>query len=97
MPNYFSTVEFTVVETHGYIQLYIMLKVCTARSLLTKHMTTDKTYHWCYNNYTEICILLKVCLLDYGYFFFLNMKKKLKAVKQKHIHVKNQYELSNII
>ena len=35
MPNYFSTIEFTVVETHGYIQLYIMKKVCTARSLFT--------------------------------------------------------------
>ena len=35
MPNYISTIEFTVVETHGYIQLYTMKKVCTARSLFT--------------------------------------------------------------
>lgn len=33
MPNYFSTIEFTVVETHGYIQLYIMKKLRTARSI----------------------------------------------------------------
>lgn len=71
MPNYFSTVEFTVVETCGYIQLYIMRKICTARSLLTKHMITGKIYNWCSINHIKVCIFLKVYLLDYGCLFIL--------------------------
>ena len=86
MPNLFSTIEFTVVETHGYIQLYIMKKVCTARSLFTNQsMTTGKTCNCCSNNYIEICVFLKVYLLDYGCLCFFKKSGKLKAVKLKHI------------
>ena len=81
-----------------YIQLHIMKKVCTARSLLTnKKYDYWQTYNWCSNTYTEICIFLKVCLLDYICLLFLKtwkIKSSQTKVKLKHIHVQNQYEFS---